>query len=141
MRYSSSATSPVCERKGFMSSTTAIIAIGSMHPNDGCTNASHLAQLHEGSRATWTLHDLGEHPIARRMWKPESPDLIAQSLIIEILPLCEGTAISATIFEGSSLRSEDLQALTDRDVEISRPTWSRIYSGWSNDWTVTDKES
>ena len=124
-----------------MSSTTAIIAIGSMHPNDGCINASHLAQLHEGSRATWTLHDLGEHPIARRMWKPESPDLIAQSLIIEILPLCEGTAISATIFEGSSLRAEDLQVLTDRDVEISRPTWSRIYSGWSNDWTVTDKES
>ena len=75
------------------------------------------------------------------MWKPESPDLIAQSLIIEILPLCEGTAISATIFEGSSLRSEDLQALTDRDVEISQPTWSRIYSGWSNDWTVTNKES
>ena len=124
-----------------MSSTTAIIAIGSMHPNDGCINASHLAQLHEGSRATWTLHDLGEHPIARRMWKPESPDLIAQSLIIEILPLCEGTAISATIFEGSSLRAEDLQVLTDRDVEISRPTWSRIYSGWSNDWTVTGKES
>ena len=124
-----------------MSSTTAIIAIGSMHPNDGCINASHLAQLHEGSRATWTLHDLGEHPIARRMWKPESPDLIAQSLIIEILPLCEGTAISATIFEGSSLRAEDLQVLTDRDVEISRPTWSRIYSGWSNDWTVTNKES
>ena len=124
-----------------MSSTTAIIAIGSMHPNDGCINASHLAQLHEGSRATWTLHDLGEHPIARRMWKPESPDLIAQSLIIEILPLCDGTAISATIFEGSSLRAEDLQALTDRDVEISRPTWSRTYSGWSNDWTVTNKES
>ena len=112
-----------------------------MHPNDGCINASHLAQLHEGSRATWTLHDLGEHPIARRMWKPESPDLIAQSLIIEILPLCDGTAISATIFEGSSLRAEDLQALTDRDVEISRPTWSRTYSGWSNDWTVTNKES
>ena len=123
-----------------MSSTTAIIAIGSMHPNDGCINASHIAQLHEGNRATWTLHDLGEHPTARRMWKPEAPDLIAQTLIIEILPLCEGTAISATIFSGSSLRAEDLQALTDRDVEISRPTWSRIYSSWSNDWTVVDNE-
>ena len=123
-----------------MSSTTAIIAIGSMHPNDGCINASHLAQLHEGSRATWTLHDLGEHPTARRMWKPESPDLIAPTLIAEILPLCNGRAISATIFQGSSLRAEDLKALTDRDVEISRPTWSRIYSGWTNDWTVKDKE-
>ena len=123
-----------------MSSTTAIIAIGSMHPNDGCINASHLAQLHEGSRATWTLHDLGEHPTARRMWKPESPDLIAPTLITEILPLCDGRAISAAIFGGSSLRAEDLQALTDRDVEISRPTWSRIFSGWTNDWTVTGKE-
>jgi hypothetical protein len=54
-----------------MSSTTAIIAIGSMHPNDGCINASHIAQLHE----------------------------------------------------------------------ICRPTWSRIFSGWSNDWTIKDKES
>ena len=124
-----------------MSSTTAIIAIGSMHPNDGCINASHIAQLHEGSRATWTLHDLGEHPTARRMWKPESPDLIAPTLIIEILPLCDFRAISATIFGGSSLRAEDLKALTDRDVEISRPTWSRIYSGWTNDWTVTGKEA
>ena len=124
-----------------MSSTTAIIAIGSMHPNDGCINASHLAQLHEGSRATWTLQDLGEHPTARRMWKPESPDLIAPTLIIEILPLCDFRAISATIFQGSSLRAEDLKALTDRDVEINRPTWSRIFSGWSNDWTVKDKEA
>ncbi|MCG9478515.1 MAG: hypothetical protein K9H34_11085 [Actinomycetia bacterium] len=124
-----------------MSSVTAIIAIGSMHPNDGCINPSHIALLHEGHRAAWTLHDLSEHPEARRKWMPEFPDLIAQSLIIEILPLCEGTAISATIFEGSSLRAEDLQVLTDRDVEISRPTWSRIYSGWSNDWTVTNKES
>ena len=123
-----------------MPSTTAIIAIGSMHPNDGCINASHIAQLHEGNRAAWTLHDLGEHPTAQRIWRPESPDLIAQTLIIEILPLCKGTAISATIFSGSSLRAEHLQALTDRDVEISRPTWSRIYSSWSNDWTVVDNE-
>ena len=123
-----------------MPSTTAIIAIGSMHPNDGCINASHIAQLHEGNRAAWTLHDLSEHPEARRKWMPESPDFIAQTLIIEILPLCKGTAISATIFSGSSLRAEHLQALTDRDVEISRPTWSRIYSSWSNDWTLVDNE-
>jgi hypothetical protein len=123
-----------------MPSTTAIIAIGSMHPNDGCINASHIAQLHEGNRAAWTLHDLSEHPTAQRIWRPESPDLIAQTLITEILPLCDGRAISATIFGGSSLRAEDLKALTDRDVEISRPTWSRIFSSWSNDWTVKDTE-
>ena len=52
-----------------MSSTTAIIAIGSMHPNDGCINASHLAQLHEGSRATWTLHALGAARLNDWAWR------------------------------------------------------------------------
>ncbi|CAB4621163.1 MAG: hypothetical protein F2607_07260 [Actinobacteria bacterium] len=123
-----------------MSSVTAIVAIGSMHPNDGCINPSHIALLHEGSRAAWTLHDLSEHPEARRKWTPEFPDLIAPTLINEILSLCHTQAVSATLVHNSSLRAEDLQALTEIDVEINRPTWSRIYSGWSNDWIVTDKE-
>ena len=123
-----------------MSSVTAIVAIGSMHPNDGCINPSRIALLHEGSRAAWTLHDLSEHPQARRKWMPESPDLIAPTLINEILPLCHTHAVSATLVHNSSLRAEDLQALTEIDVEINRPTWSRIYSGWSNDWIVKDKE-
>lgn len=116
-----------------MSSVTAIVAVGSMHPNDGCINPSHIALLHEGSRAAWTLHDLSEHPEARRKWMPESPDLIAPTLINEILPLCDGCAISVTIFDGISLRANDLQALTDRDIEISRPIWSRTYNEWTSD--------
>ncbi len=121
-----------------MSSVTAIVAIGSMHPNDACINPSHIALLHEGNRAAWTLHDLSDHPVAPRKWMPESPDLIAPTLINEILPLCDTRAVSATLVHDSSLRAEHLQALTDIDVEINRPTWSRIYSGWTNDWTITD---
>jgi len=121
-----------------MSSVTAIIAIGSMHPNDGCINPSHIALLHEGNRAAWTLHDLSEHPEARRKWMPESPELIAPTLVNEILPLCNAGAISATLVHNSSLRTADLQALTEIDVEINHRTWSRIFSAWTNDWRVVD---
>ena len=123
-----------------MSSVTAIIAIGSMHPNDACINPTHLALLHEGDRAAWTLHDLSEHPEARRKWMPESPDLIAVTLINEILPLCNARAVSATLVRDSSLRAEALQVLPGIDVEINRRTWSRVFSVWTNDWTITDNE-
>ena len=64
-----------------MSSTTALIAIGEMHPNDGQISPSHLAQLHEGSRAVWTLHELSDRPAPRIIWRPDQPNTITTTLL------------------------------------------------------------
>jgi hypothetical protein len=157
-----------------MAATTAIIAIGRMHQNDGCIVPSHLAQLHEGHRAAWSLHTIGTHPASPTVWSPDTPDrhfvvllaLIASRVLNEpvaddhllrrrvhidekIAPTIDqlaeltrtsrGLGLSATIHPSSTLHEADLIGLTELDIEISRPTYSRQWSHWANAWEVRDE--
>jgi hypothetical protein len=154
-----------------MASTTSLIAVGTMHQNDGCIVPSHVAQLHEGHRSAWSLHDLGSRPTPPTVWLPDTPDqivtvflaLIASRVLgapvaderiqrarvkidVSLLPIVEslaeitqqaaGLALSATVFDGSSLDPERLMNLINLNIEISASVWSRTGSQWSNQWLV-----
>ena len=156
-----------------MAATTAMIAIGRMHQNDGCIVPTHLAQLHEGHRAAWSLHALGSRPAAPIIWLPDTPERLFSTFLAlvgcrvlnepvadevmmrrrvqiddmvtpivdelaELTRTCRGLGLSATIHPSSSLNEADLVALTELDIEISRPTYCRQWSHWTGDWVVTD---
>jgi hypothetical protein len=144
-----------------------------MHQNDGCIVPTHLAQLHEGHRAAWSLQALGSRPAAPTIWLPDSPERLFSAFLAlvgcrvlnepvadevmmrrrvqiddtvtpivdelaELTRTCRGLGLSATIHPSSSLNEADMVALTELDIEISRPTYSRQWSHWTGDWVVTD---
>jgi hypothetical protein len=60
---------------------------------------------------------------------------IVESLA-EITQQAAGLALSATVFDGSSLDPERLMNLINLNIEISASVWSRTWSQWSNQWLV-----
>lgn len=76
-----------------MSSTTAMVFIGSTHPNDGEIRDTHLARLHEGDRAAWVLDRL-DVPARLAAWWPADPSRIFSDLLamvgIHVLQLPAG---------------------------------------------------
>lgn len=144
-----------------MSSVTASVLIGTNHPNDNNICPTHLALLHEGSRATWVLHHLLD-PRPPHQAAVRSPETVVSDLatLIErqVLPLYEpdrrppassrrevglelpGLALAVTTFHQSLLGDhlDELRALQSTEVTVAEQTWQRYRSSWTGDWTVTD---
>ena len=104
-----------------MSSTSAIVAIGNMHPNDGAICPSHIAQLIEGSRAAWTLHSTGNDPVSPVVWRPDTPDRHLVSLLALIASRVLLEPVADKRFMNHTLDITDADApVVDRLAEIAR---------------------
>lgn len=104
-----------------MGSTTAIVAIGSMHPNDGTIRPSHVAQLIEGSRASWTLHSMGNDPVSPVVWRPDTPDRHLVSLLALIASRVLLEPVADKRFMGHTLDITEADApVIDGLAEIAR---------------------
>ena len=118
--------------------STAIVSVGSNHPNDGSIAPTHFLQLMEGDRAKWVLR-AGNCAHPQVEVHCASPDRIATDLIELVRDHCAAaSALTVTIFEGSSLVGAIpmLKAMDDLEIEICRPVWSRRWNQWSQEWEI-----
>ena len=69
-----------------MAAVTAVVLVGSSHPNEPSIDCRWVLKLWEGDRASWTAETLGE--VTNRRQDCDSPDDIAAALVrlVESLP-------------------------------------------------------
>lgn len=143
-----------------MSSVTASVLVGPNHPNDNGICPTHLALLHEGSRAAWVLHHLPDPrwPLQMPVIAPETVvDDLFDLIVREVLPTygavpraagdeCDvaglevpGLALAVTTFDRSLLHSHlgRLRSLRVTEVTLADQTWQRYRSSWTGEWVVS----
>ena len=119
-----------------MAAVTALILIGSGHPNDSSHDPRWILRLWEGSAAAWTATELGATEPAKR-YEPLSPADIASEgcrLVREVIAEYGGSSVLVTVLDGSSLGSQlrELDGLLpDFDLHIMQSVGSRTSSMWS----------
>jgi hypothetical protein len=123
--------------------STAIVSVGSNHPNDDSIALTHVLQLVEGDCAKWVLRAANCARPAVEL-QCAGPDRIATDLIELVRDRCVAAgALTVTIFEGSSLTGgiPMLKAIDDIDIEICRPVWSRRWNQWNQAWEIRGGEA
>lgn len=119
-----------------MAAVTALILIGSGHPNDLSHDPRWILRLWEGSSAAWTATELGAAEPAKRC-EPRSPAHIASEgcrLAREVIAEFRGSSVLVTVLDGSTLGShlsELDELLPDVDLHIMQSEWSRTSLMWS----------
>ncbi len=144
-----------------MSSVTASVLIGTNHPNDNNICPTHLALLHEGSRATWILYHLPDPrwPLSATVRSPETViDDLVSLINDQVLPTYQparapltsgrpgvglevpGLALAVTTFRPSLLGEHlaRLRGLQVTEVTLAEQTWRRYHSSWTGDWVVEE---
>lgn len=121
-----------------MAAVTALILIGSGHPNDTSHDPKWILRLWEGDSAAWTGTELGEVEPTKRC-EPANPIDIASEgcrLAREVIAESGGRSVLVTVLDGSTLGSQlnklD-ELLPEVDLYIMQSVGSRVSSMWSSE--------
>lgn len=119
-----------------MAAVTALILIGSNHPNDTSHDPRWILRLWEGSAAAWTATELGATESAKRCEPPSPADIASEGcrLAREVIAEFGGSSVLVTVLEGSTLGpqlGELAGLLPEVDLHIMQSIGSRTSSMWS----------
>lgn len=121
-----------------MAAVTALILIGSGHPNDTSHDPRWILRLWEGDSAAWTATQLGSNEPSKSC-QPRMPAEIASEgcrLAREVIAESGGKSVLVTVLDNSTLvgQLEQLDALLPHvDLHIMRSIGSRTSSMWSSE--------
>jgi hypothetical protein len=131
-----------------MASVSAFVALGSTHPNDNGFSPEWVAELWEGDRATWVFRPTEAGKRVKR-YKPESPDEIFDAFdkglrtiyrgVLDDSKKPSGLTLVVVVLDGSSLARSlrKFKGLKSCDVQLAPVSWSRTWSQWTADWSVS----
>lgn len=119
-----------------MAAVTALILIGSGHPNDVSHDPRWILRLWEGDSAAWTATELGAIEPAKRCQPAVPTDIVSEGcrLAREVIAESGGSSVLVTVLDGSTLGShlrELDELLPDVDLHIMQSVGSRTLSMWS----------
>ena len=119
-----------------MASVTALILIGSGHPNATSHNPQWILRLWEGDSATWTAAELGASEPAKRCHSARPADITSDGcrLAREVIADSGGNSVVVVVLKGSALEfglRELDELLPDVDLHIMQSVGSRMSTTWS----------